>query len=275
MTPEMVTPEHDIRKLGAEVYERIEKPNWAPWLRVDQARLVDRMMVFPDGHMTLKNEEDIPVGFLSTNRISWDGNPDTLSTWDGVAGENGNFQDTCVPDGNTICLMSMGAAAGFKGQRVAEEMVTGIQKIAREKGVEHIIGDFRPSGFGQYKHMTGNYNFTDYVSQKRFDGRPLDPWLRNVSYLGMEPLKVDNRAMVVPASLDELLVYMTEYKPDAWYEVEDPAGQKTLIEQQQPELNLRKITNIFECEETGTWYVDVENREAVYIESNYWGEIPV
>ncbi len=273
--PETFLPEQDPTDLGHEIYEKIESSNWAPWLRVISRHLVERIKVFPAGHLVVKEDDGNPMGFLSTNRISWDGNRGTLTTWDAVAGREGNYQDTYVPDGNTICLMSMGVAAGAKGQHIAQAMVAGIQKIGQQKGIEHIIGDFRPSGFGQYKNMVGDFDFARYVETRREDGLPLDPWLRNVGYLGMQALKVDNRAMIVPASAEALDYYMRVYKPEAWYEVHDPAAKARLLEQQQPQLDLAQVTHIYECEETGTWYLDAGSGQAVYIESNYWGELPL
>jgi GNAT superfamily N-acetyltransferase len=276
MEPQYLSAEKYMHDLGSDIYKRIENPNWAPWLRADSSQLAERMSVFPAGHMLVKDDDGELIGFLSTNRINWDASVEGLTTWDAVAGEKGTFRDTYKPEGNTICLMSMGVAAGAQGQQVAQKMINNVREVARANNVKHIIGDFRPSGYGQYKHMTSDFSFEGYVTQKRTnDSLPLDPWLRNVTRQGMEPLRIDNRAMVVPATTEELSEYMRTYKPESWYEVEDPENKKILIEQQQPFLDLENITHIFECEETGTWYVDKNSGKAVYIESNLWGELPV
>lgn len=272
---ELQSAEQYMQSLGRDIHARIEKPNWSPWLSATPEQIAERIRIFPQGHMIFKGENSTITGFLSTNRVHWDGQHDSLTTWDEVAGADRSFANSYQPSGNTICLMSMGVAAGARGQHVAQRMIEGIQDIAHQHAVEHIIGDFRPSGYGAHKHMTGNFDFESYVKATRSDGLPLDPWLRNVTYQGMNQLKIDPRAMIVRATNDELLEYMVTYKPDSWYQVEDPAEIKVLLEQHRPELELSKVTHIYECEETGTWYVDVDNNEAVYIESNIWGELPL
>lgn len=258
----------------AYIHENLEVPNWAPWLRFSEKELVTQSHIFPNGQFEIEDEVGLPVAILATNRIDWSGAIDDLPSWDDIAGENLTFEDTYQPQGNTIALMSMSVMADKKGQHLPERTVGMLKDYANEQGVDHIIGDFRPSGFSEYKRITGEVDFTKYVNLRRpEDNLPVDAWLRNVTRLGMHPLRVDNRAMVVPASIVEFEGYQQHYKPGAWRQITDENTIKQLVGQHQPGDDIAQISEVWECDETGTWYIDRQKGEAVYIESNMWGEI--
>ena len=70
----------------------------------------------------------------------------------------------------------------------------------------------------------------------------------------MIPLIVDKKAMTVPTSLKEFLVFKKTYNCDMWIEVAE---------------------NNWECGEVGQWIINPDQQTAVYQESNLFGILPL
>ncbi len=256
------------------IYEQLEKPNWAPWLQFGAKTLAKQSEVFPEGQISILDEKGVPRIALSANRIEWDGLTGSLPTWDDIAGESCSYEDTYKKTGNTFALMSMAVRREEKGAGLSNQIIEMVQEYAEREDIQHIIGDFRPSNFADYKRQTGQFNFEDYIALTREDGLPADGWLRTVTRKGMKVLRPDARAMVIMSSLDDLGKFSREYKPEQWWQVKDPAQLSYLLEWHQPLIDIENVDEVWECGETGTWYIDSANGRAVYIESNVWGELP-
>lgn len=260
---------------GQEVYDNLESKNWAPWLQFSAQDFDAQRQTFPEGQMVIRDTGGELVAALSASRVEWDGQAQTAPSWDEVAGEDGSFGEQYVADGNTFVLMSMSANANFKRQGISGKVFENIRDYAQQQSLEHIIGDFRPSGFGAYKRRTGKLNFHEYIAQTREDGLPEDPWLRSVTRQGTEFLRPDDRAMVVTATADEVIEWSQAYNPEKWWQVANQEQKDYLMATHQPLLELEGVDRVLECGETGTWYLDELNNRAVYIESNVLGEVPV
>lgn len=259
---------------GADVYDTLERPNWAPWLRFSAEELDAQATVFPEGQILLCDQSSRPLASLSSNRILWDGDVDSLPTWDAVAGETRTYHDTYTPDGNAIVLMSVNVRPDAQGLRLTDALIDEIRGVARGARVQHVISDFRPSEFGAHKRRHPDATFAAYCAAEDANGLPIDQWLRSLARKGMESLRVDRRAMVVHAPLEELERFRREYRPERWYRVE-PAAATTRVEEHALDADLRRVDEVWECEDTGTWYVDRSARHAVYVESNLWGRVPL
>ncbi|MDQ3158556.1 MAG: hypothetical protein M3P98_00245 [bacterium] len=266
-------PDNGNSPTAAVIYERLEEKNWAPWLRFGVKTIAAQQKIFPDGQIVIEDEGS-PVAMLSANRINWDGSADSLTTWDDIAGEDEDYHATYIADGNTFALMSMAIDDDVKGKRLPQQIIDKIIAYSNSEGIEHIIGDFRPSGFGKYKKETRKVDFTEYVDDTREDGLPVDPWLRSVTRNGMQRQRIDREAMVVPATVEEVDQWRQEYNSDDWWQVEDQESIDYLLEWHDVLSKIEQVDEVWECGETGTWYIDRKNGKAVYVESNVWGEIP-
>jgi len=238
------------------LYKELEHPNWAPWLEASIQTLAGRAATFKEGQFVMKNGLGMKFASLSLNQIHWDGDVAHLPSWDQVAGEPTDYSQTYVPDGNTLVLMSMNVAPGHHGEQLPSLLIDQTVILAKQLGIEHIIGSFRPSGYGQAKKDSGfNLDFASYIQMKK-EGtdKPLDPWLRSLSWKGMHPLAIDAHAMTVEVSLSDFDWYKHTYHPNQW--------EKTK-------------TGIWECGEVGSWSVDMLAGKATYQESNVWGMIPI
>jgi GNAT superfamily N-acetyltransferase len=240
---------------GPEIYDQVEKLNWAPWLSASSQTLSGRAKVFPEGHLIIKDIAGKNIlATLSTNRINWDGDITHLPDWDSVAGEPTDYSNTYEPEGNTLTLMSMNVHPEFQGTGLARQLLGLIKEQAKKLGVKHLIGSFRPNEFGKFKAKEENWHvdFEGYCKMSRVDGWPIDGWLRSLMKNGMEPLVVDHKAMTVIVSLDEFEQYKSIYNLGKWKEV---------------------APEVWECGEVGQW--KIENNQAVYQECNLWGKLPM
>lgn len=239
----------------ADAISKLEEACWAPWLRTPKEQLENIATNFPTTQLLLRDSQGDVAATLTTSRINWDGNPSKLTTWDEVAGgsvEEGDYSTTYIPDGNTICLMSMNVKPDLRGERLAPKLIGGIKIVAEELEIEHVIGPFRPSGYGNFKLEHGPTPFGEYCNMRREDGQPIDPWLRSLYRQKMEPLRIENDAMTVEVPLDTFKEYQEAYRPDKWKEIDK---------------------GMWECGETGSWHIKEDT--AIYGEPNIWGTIPV
>jgi hypothetical protein len=260
---------------GAEIFDVLEVPGWAPWLRFSPQQLDAQAEVFPAGQILLCDDDSRPIASLSTNRIDWDGQVEHLPTWDDVAGRSRTYRETHDPRGNAMVLMSVSVRPDQRGSRLPQELIDRARAVAVGNGIEHLLSDFRPSGYGRHKARHGGVGFAEYCSLTRPDGLPVDDWLRSLVRIGMEPLRVDRRAMVLETTVRDLRRFRRIYEPGKWYEVREPRRLDALIDEHAPHNELERVETVWECGETGTWYVDISAARALYIESNLWGQLPL
>lgn len=256
------------------LHRQLEVPSWAPWLRFGPAQLQRQREVFPEGQLVIWREDGVPLAMLSTNRVAWSGETVDLTTWDDVAGEGGGLDGAFDPNGNTMAFLSISVSREVRSRGYAQVLVAGALDRASSLGLEHVVGDFRPSGYGQYKRLTGDFDIHRYSVSRRPDGLLVDRWLRIVSGFGARFHKVDPRAMVIDASVDELEVFQRS-RAAAWWRVTEPGARRQLIEMHRPFDGRLEVGEIWECGEAGSWFVDRSREAAQYIEANVWAELDI
>lgn len=251
MTVESWNPEE-----ASELFNKLEKPNWAPWLAASKESIAGRARIFPRGQLLMKDKNGQYAASLSLNQIDWDGDPVHLPSWDNVAGDPTDYSKTYKPKGNTLVLLSMNVASLYKGLQLPSKMIDFTKNVAQSMGVSHLIGSFRPSGYGEIKRAMGyGFDFETYILMKKHGtNKPIDPWLRSLWWKGMNMLAVDPKAMTVEDDLSSFERYKRTYNPNAWF-VAAP--------------------NIWECGEVGNWKLDPTQGKAIYQESNVWGRLPI
>lgn len=252
--------------------EEIEVPSWAPWLRfsLDDLRSYER--AFPPGQILELADGEV-IGMLTSVRVQWGGDVADLTTWDDVAGRTADLGDVSASDGDTMVMLSVSVHPSHRGEGVPARLVETARRVAGDLGLDHLISPFRPSGYGRHKAEGGPIDFAAYVASTRDDGLPADPWLRVLTRLGMTPLGICARAMVVEATPEAVDRWRATYDPTSWVRVEGEraatlrAGLSDLWPGHEPE--------VWECGETGTWFVDRVGGRAWYVEDNLWGEVPI
>lgn len=258
-----------VADLVSMVHTSLEQPAWVPWLRFSEAEMRSLATTFPEGQIVEVDSDGRPTAALSTVRIAWDGDPARLGSWDEVAGRTSSIAAAHDPTGSTLVLLSVSVRPDRLGEGLASTLVDRARALARDRGLDHVISPFRPSGFGVAKTAGTAISFAEHCSRTRPDGLPVDPWLRVLRRKGMHPLKVAPAAMVVSATVAEVERWRAE-SPDRWRRVDSTVTFADGIGRPDGER-----IEIWECGETGTWYLDVGDDRATYIEDNLWGEVPI
>lgn len=231
------------------IYDELEVPNWAPWLRASAETLAKRAEVFPEGQIAVWEGEH-PVANISLARFNYDGDPQNLKTWDELMGSPATGEETFDPNGNALGMMSINIKQDYQGKGLARIVIDSVKATASKLGVRHIMGSFRPNQFGEHTHKKPHEPFSKYVNSTREeDNLPTDAWLRTLTRNGMRMLRIDDAAMVVPdVSREEFDNYRRTYKPEMWRQISP---------------------TVWRCGETGVWLVG--GKSSTYVESNVWG----
>jgi hypothetical protein len=243
-----------IENDGIEPIANLEQICWSPWLAAPLESLAGRAEVFPDGQLCIKSELGL-LATLSVNKIQWNGQPESLPTWDYVAGDPTTYENTFAQKGNTLCLMSMNVSEQGRGQQLPKLLIQSLLEYAASTNVSHVIGSFRPSAYSKAVLASLEQDkqpptFEEYCATTNEDGYPVDPWLRSLTKNGMQPIAVDHKAMYVPVSEQEFEVV----KQPFWKQIK--LGGK----------------DVWWCNETGFFYPQSDG-SYVYAESNLWGSL--
>jgi hypothetical protein len=76
-------------------------------------------------------------------------------------------------------------------------MIRAMKESAAADGLSQVIIPVRPSQKSQHP----NVPFAEYITWKRTDGQPYDPWLRIHQRLGAEVLTIAPGSMVIPGTI--------------------------------------------------------------------------
>src|SRR6266487_6319908 len=169
-------PQHRLehwKTTDAHAIYLLEQAVWSPWLRRPEQHIVTIAKQFPQTQFLLRNRDNAIIATLTANRINWDGNPASLTTWDRVARGDGRVSDytkTYIPDGNSLCLMSMNVDPTIQRTGQASRLVEDMRCIAKELEVKHLISPFRPNGYGAYKLEHGLIPFAKYCAMMDENG---------------------------------------------------------------------------------------------------------
>jgi GNAT superfamily N-acetyltransferase len=246
---------------------RLEKLCWAPWLRFSGAEFASQHRLYPAGQLRIRRRSQI-VAALSCTRVNWDGRSSSLPTWDALAAPGNTFADRFVSDGNTLAMLSMSVDPEARGEGCAAELLQDAKRLAGYSDITWLVGDYRPSAYAGAKREGAL--FEEYSRARRGDGSLVDPWLRAIERAGLEFVRIDPRAMVCHATLEQVDGWRRSYRPRDWYLVSDEVLRNSLVAEHLPMQSGVEPSEIWECGETGSWYVDRVVGNAVYIESNYW-----
>lgn len=260
-------------ELVRHVHELVETPTWAPWLRFSLEEMQAYTSVFPQGQIVHIGDDTRPAGALTSLRMRWDGDPTALGTWDALSGHDTSVAEAHDPAGNTLLMLSVSIRPDGQGRGVSAGLVDHARRVAHDLGLEHVISPFRPSGFGAHKAAGGHADFDAYRRATRADGLPVDPWLRALTRLGMEQLRVVDAAMVVRCPLAEVEGWRASYRAGSWFALDE--DRAAVLVDALPDDIVDTVDEVWECGETGSWFVDRMAGEATYVESNVWGEIPL
>ncbi len=248
----LAQPRYEVRPYKPSeaglIYETLEKPNWATWLAASIETLAKRAEVFPEGQIALWGSDGKPVASLSLNRFSWNGDADSLPTWDELAGDPATYEKTYNSSGNSVGMMSINVRSDIQGGGLTQFIIDSTKQLTEKIGVDNVMGSFRPSQFGQFAKDNPALTMEAYLDMKDHQGMPVDKWIRALHRNGMKMLRIDDGAMIVDdVPREQVEEWRKTHKPEEW----------------------TMKGHIWRCGETGFWYVGP--KKAMYAESNVWG----
>src|SRR4051812_35780100 len=135
---------------------------------------------------------DVVIGEARTVPFRWDGLPGGL---DDVLIQG--FSGDAAPTALSACVAIV--APHRRGEGLSRLLIEGMREVAGVHGLQRFVAPVRPT----MKAMYPLTSMARYVQWRRFDGLPLDPWLRVHVRLGAEMLGVCDRSMVVNGTIDE------------------------------------------------------------------------
>ncbi len=278
----------EIRSAGfSPWYVESEPSRRGPWARYAANA---EAALFPDFHLQLRDDAGHPVGYLKTVPTYWSGEPSSLHTYEYVnealtigsptkraavvwsytllvewLGQEALWEQLAqrirrqkMDGANAICLLAMAVDPAARGQGLPGLLMQRAKDAAAHLGYRYVISPFRPTAYGAYKAERGLAHsrdlFAEYCAATRPDGKPLDPWLRRTVALGARLVRPVDRSFVIHGTLERFDALRETYRPDDWY---SPA------------------TDVWECGETCTWYVDRARNSAMSVEPNCWGVIDI
>jgi hypothetical protein len=157
---------------------------------------------------------------------------------------------------NAVFLIAITVDPDYRKQNLPRYLIDAATQAARRLGCDYVAAPFRPTAYGAYKAERrlahSDQLFIEYCQRTNAEGLPLDPWLRAVVRLGARLLKPVPRSLVIKGPLAKFERLRSSFRAADWY---SPA------------------TDVWECGETCTWYVDRARRLASSVEPNLWGVV--
>jgi GNAT superfamily N-acetyltransferase len=100
---------------------------------------------------------------------------------------------------NLVSALEICVQPDLRGTGLSAVMVDAMRRNAARLGYRSLVAPVRPSG----KHAHQDVPMPEYITWRRDDGLPVDPWLRVHVRAGGQILRVAPRSMTIPGTLAE------------------------------------------------------------------------
>lgn len=226
-----------------DAIDHLHQIGWVPFMREDPvAALYWRQLLdsFPQFQYVVVDETSTPVACGNAIPFHWDGSEESLpSGWDGVFEQGiSDHEQQIKPD--TLSALAIVIHPGYRGKGLSKLMVKEMKRLAVERNMKRMVAPVRPSLKQTYPLIP----MEEYVQWVSDDGLPFDPWIRTHVKTGASIIKVADRSMVIPATVE---------KWEEWAGMPFPSSGSYIIEGGLVPLDIDKEAN------TG-----------LYIEPNVW-----
>lgn len=226
-----------------DAIDQLHQVGWVPYMREDPIaakywrQLLDS---FPQFQYVLVDEASTTIACGNAIPFHWDGSEGELpSGWDGVF-EQGIIDFKRKAQLNTLSALAIVIHPEYRGRGLSTVMVKEMKRLAVEGNMTKMVAPVRPS----LKHTYPLIPMEEYIRWVGDDGLPFDPWIRTHVKTGASILKVAERSMVIPASVE---------KWEEWTGMKLPSSGSYIMEDGLVPLE-----------------VDKEANTGVYIEPNVW-----
>ncbi|MFH1739484.1 MAG: hypothetical protein ABIH23_10800 [bacterium] len=141
---------------------------------------------------------------------------------------------------NTLAALAVMVSAPYRGKGLSTEILTAMKLLAKENHLKSLIVPVRPTLKSRYPITP----FDQYVTWKRTDGSPFDPWLRVHWKLGASVLRIVPKAMTVEGTVE---------KWESWTDVRFPASGEYIVEGALQPIIIDHSNNAGRYEDPNLW----------------------
>jgi len=246
VTPRTLSTLAERPELEAQI-PRLHGESWPAFILADPTAVRywgELFSVFAEYQYLLCNRDDVLIASGHAIPLCWDGTIAGLPTgWDSALADGfADYEQGRVP--NALCALSIVISPEGQGQGLGEVMIDMMKKMTIADGLDHLILPVRPSLKSQHPTVP----IEDYLTWRRDDGAPFDPWLRIHQRLGAEVLGIAPRSMVIPGTVAQW---------EAW------TGQRFAT------TNDYTVSGAL-----APIHIDRENDTGLYVEPNVWMHYP-
>ncbi len=143
--------------------------------------------------------------------LVWDGTLEGLPQgWDGALLQ-GIADQRAGSTPSTLTALAATIDPAYQGRGLSQLVIRTMKMLAAEHGLRDLIAPVRPSLKARYPLTS----IEEYMSWRRSDGSPFDPWLRTHWRIGAEFLRVESASMQVTGTVADW---------EAWTEMRFPAS---------------------------------------------------
>lgn len=208
MVAHLFTPDSTTHLAQLAEVERLAWASDGQHISAATAKIAARIEVFPQG-VTLATIDGTEAGSQYAFQLSWDGNPNSLTSWDEMTAE-GWYNRVHYSQGNTGFLVGVGVVPCFRGSRVAhnlrwngrfklsELLIARTLDMLFDHGVHRVIGNARVPAY----HQRPDLSIDAFCTFRRPDGKLFDPVLRFHERMGARILKPVEYSMEDDESLN-------------------------------------------------------------------------
>lgn len=154
---------------------------------------------FADFQFMLLDETETVIAMGNSIPIAWDGTTEGLPKgWDAALRQG--LQDRANQrKPTTLSALAATVAPQFQGQGLSPMVLRTMRDLAAQHDLSALIAPVRPSHKSRYPLTS----IERYISWRRSDGAPFDPWLRTHWRLGARQLQIAPQSMTVSGTVAE------------------------------------------------------------------------
>jgi hypothetical protein len=223
-------------------FDRMHALAWPPFLQGDPVNALWPSLYtdFPDYQIGLCDRSGDVVAIGNTIPFLWNGRPSGLPArvFDVIARGIKAVATGRQPD--TLAALAAIVDPARRKKGLSAQMVLAMRDLAATHGFKALVVPVRPSHKAQYPLIP----MASYVTWKRPDGAPFDPWLRVHWRLGGRVLKITPRGNTVDATVADW---------QRWTGLEFPASGRYIVSGAFQPIVLRRRRERVRYEEANVW----------------------
>ena len=180
----------DVFDLNAEVFPGFVLMKRTPQTEESLRMLAAYQLVILDGETLVASGHTVP--------ISWTPGQLMPAGWSEVI-EQGVTEFAKEVTTSTLCGFSVAIRQSHQGKGLSAEMLGAMKELGRQQHLNHLLIPVRPTFKSKYPLIP----MDEYITWRRDDGTPFDPWMRVHERLGGKIVNVARNAMKISGTIEQ------------------------------------------------------------------------